>query len=71
MHFNMNKCKIIHLGQNNRHNDHMGGQSLANVTGEKYIGIIITGDLKPSKQCVAAEYKANAMVSMMKKNTRS
>jgi hypothetical protein len=46
----------------------MGGQPLAKVTDEKDLGIIISSDLKPSKQCTAAANKANKMLGMIKRN---
>jgi hypothetical protein len=69
MNFNVDKCKVMHVGRSNhRHDYHMGGQPLAKVTDEKDLGIIICSDLKPSKQCTAAANKANKMLGMIKRN---
>jgi hypothetical protein len=46
----------------------MGGQPLEKVTGEKDLGIIISSDLKPSKQCTASVNKVNKMLGIIKIN---
>ena len=48
MDFNVQKCKIVHFGRNNkRHPYTMDGQTLDVSHAEKDIGVIISEDLKP------------------------
>ncbi|KAJ8036720.1 hypothetical protein HOLleu_20777 [Holothuria leucospilota] len=47
MYFNADKCKVLHFGPNNFSYDYnMNGSILNNVTFEKDLGVVITGDLK-------------------------
>ena len=68
MHFNVNKCKVMHIGKNNPKADYyMNGEKLADSEMERDIGIIISNNLKPSKQCSEAARKANAVLGMITK----
>ena len=54
--FNVKKCKVLHIGHNNVYYEYsMDGEILQSVTEETYLGIIVSNDLKPSKQCVSAD----------------
>jgi hypothetical protein len=44
---------------------HMGGVMLDNVDQEKDLGVVISSDLKVSKQCVQAYGKANKIMGMI------
>ena len=45
--FNVDKCKVMHIGYNNRHFDYlMRGNKLESVNEEKDLGIIVSDDLK-------------------------
>jgi len=45
--FNVEKCKVMHFGYNNRKADYlMDGVNLEHVTEEKDLGVIISEDLK-------------------------
>ena len=58
--FNVKKCKVLHIGHNNAyHNYSMNGEDLQTVSEETDLGIIISSDIKPSKQCICAVKKAN------------
>ncbi|KAK8406035.1 hypothetical protein O3P69_007038 [Scylla paramamosain] len=47
MSFNVDKCKVLHIGNNNDHTDYlMNGTELLKVKEEKDLGVIITSDLK-------------------------
>ena len=46
----------------------MNGEILQSVTEETDLGIIVSNDLKPSKQCVSAVKKANMTVGMIKRH---
>ena len=65
--FNVKKCKVLHIGHNNAYCDYsMNGEVLQSVTEETDLGIIVSNDLKPSKQCVSAVKKANMTLGMIK-----
>ena len=67
--FNVKKCKVLHVGHNNVHHRYsMHGEVLQLVTEETDLGVIISNDLKPSKQCVSAVKKANMTLGMIKRH---
>ena len=61
--FNVDKCKIIHIGLRNCHADY-----LETVDEEKDLGVIVSKDLKWDKQCSQAVKKANRMLGVIKRN---
>ena len=64
MEFNLDKCKVIHIGRNNpQHSYTMKGQALSKADSEKDIGVWITDNLKPSTQCREAYRVASAMLN--------
>ena len=66
MPFNVDKCKVMHLGYVNVKQDYyMAGRKLKDVEEEKDLGIIISNDLKNGKQCTEAAKKANQMLGMI------
>lgn len=68
MSFNLDKCKIIHLGRNNQnYNYTMNNSDLINVKEEKDIGVIVTKDLKPSRQCAEAAKTANFVLGQLRR----
>ena len=68
MKFNVDECKVLHVGRNNIEFEYeMGGDWILNVDNEKDLGIIITKDLKPHEQCVAARNKANKILNMIRR----
>ena len=67
--FSVKKCKSLHIGNNNIHHEYtMESELLQQVTEETDLGVIISQDLKPSKQCVNAVKKANMTLGMMKRH---
>ena len=69
MSFNADKCKVLHFGSKNLgYNYTMAGSTLSSVTSEKDLGVVITNDLKPSKQCAAAAARANRVLGLIKRN---
>ena len=51
--FNLDKCKVMHLGFNNPHVDHFTDAiQIQEVHEEKDLGVIVSDDLKWDKQCV-------------------
>ena len=69
MSFNKSKCKVMHIGRNNPKYDYvMEGHVLDKATEEKDIGVIISHDLKPNKQCIAAASKAKVVLGQMSRS---
>ena len=59
MPFNSDKCKVMHIGQRNiKAKYELLGKELEAYDEEKDLGVIITNDLKPSKQYTEVEKKA-------------
>jgi len=51
--FNMDKCKVMHMGYNNLQAEYVtDGSKLESVNEEKDLGVIISEDLKWDKQAV-------------------
>ena len=60
MSFNVNKCKVLHVGRTNpRHRYFLNGEEVEEVKEEKDLGVLIEDTMKPSKQCLAAAKAAN------------
>ena len=58
--FNVSQCKVMHLGHRNNHSEYyLGNHRLESVNEEKDLGIYIIDNLKPTKQCQQAYYKAS------------
>ena len=73
MPFNLEKCKVMHIGQRNEKTKYeLLGKELDICNEEKDLGVIITNDLKPSKQCIEVEKKAQKILGYIKRqfNTR-
>lgn len=69
MTFNIDKCKVMHLGANNINFSYeMRGNWLNKVTQEKDLGIIVENNLKPSKQCIEARNRANKILGAINRN---
>ena len=55
MSFNVDKCKVMHIGSRNPEEEYtMLNGSLKQTNEEKDLGVIITKDLKTTKQCLEA-----------------
>ncbi|CAM5145823.1 unnamed protein product [Natator depressus] len=68
MKFNVDKCKVMHIGKNNPNYTYiMMGANLATTNQEKDLGVIMDSSLKTSMQCAAAVKKANGMLGIIKK----
>ena len=69
MSFNIDKCKIMHVGNHNpRFQYFMHGVPLQVVEEEKDIGVVIHRSLKPSKHCEKISNTAGAVLSQLSKN---
>jgi len=67
--FNVDKCKVMHIGYKNccAEND-TDGNKLETVTEEKDLGVMVSDKLKWDKQCSEAVIKANKILGMIKQN---
>ena len=64
--FNKDKCHVMHLGRKNtKHFYTMGGFAPRGQSWEEDLGVIVSDDLKPSKQCLVATKKANSVLGRM------
>ena len=67
--FNVDKCKILHIGRNNeQHSYTMEGKKLEKVKEEKDLGVLIDDELKFHKQTALAVKKGNAVLGLIKKS---
>ena len=63
MSFNIDKCHILHVGRSNPEQKYyMDGKELAKTEAEKDIGVLITSNMKPAKQCEKAARTANQIL---------
>ena len=66
--FNVDKCKTIHFGFNNRKASYiMGNKVLEAVEEERDLGVLIHQSMKSSSQCAKVAKAANATLGMMKR----
>ena len=69
MSFNVGKCKVLHIGHSNHGFDYsMNGVNLDSVDEERDLGVVLSGSLKPSKQCAIAASRANRILGLIKRN---
>ena len=67
--FNVKKCKVVHIGHNIAYCGYsMNDEGLQSLMEDTDLGIIVSNDLKPSKQCVSAVKKANMTLGMIKRH---
>ena len=68
MPFNNTKCKVMHIGFRNPRSDYsLQGTVLESTETEKDLGVVISSDLKFSKQCIEAEKKAQKILGYIKR----
>ena len=68
MPFNTTKCKVMHIGHRNPKAEYaLQGSLLEETDLEKDLGVLISSDLKFSKQCIEAEKKAQRMLGYIKR----
>ena len=66
MEFNVEKCKVMHVGGRNRGFKYqMAGQDMKETDIEKDLGVLVCDKLKPSEQCAKAAKKANAVLGQI------
>ena len=68
--FNIEKCKVMHIGSSNpRYPYTLNGQVMQEVSVERdLVGVYIGSSLQPSKQCVEAAKRGNRILGMIKRN---
>ena len=72
MPFNVDKCKVMHIGfRNKKIKYELFGRELASCEMERDLGVIITSDMKSSKQCIEAEKKAQKLLGYIKRQFSS
>ena len=66
--FNVDKCAVIHVGKNNKHNKYqIGDEEIKSSGKERDLGVIINDNGKSSEQCVVAARSANRMLGLIKR----
>ena len=66
MKFNDNKCKVLHIGNNNQLTKYtMNGSELSKVNHARRLGVTISNDFKPDKHCSDVVKKANKLVGFI------
>ena len=70
MPFNIDKCKVMHLGHKNTQAIHkLGSDQIKTAQEEQDLGIIMSADLKVAQQCKKAANTANKVLGMIKRTT--
>ena len=60
MSFNLDKCQVMHIGNNNNRSSYsMGGRDLEEVDEEKDQGVIINNRFRVDRQCAKVTKTAN------------
>jgi len=66
--FNIDKCKVMHVGRTNKSELYdMGGILIKECDEEKDLGVTIDKSFKVGKQCATAAKKANVILGMIKR----
>ena len=69
MHFNVEKCSVMHCGfQNKKNNYEIYGNILRKTICEKDLGILVNPDMKFKDQVSAASKKVNKILGMINRN---
>ena len=68
MQFNVDKCKVMHLGNSNLQTKYqLGGKDLSTTKEEKDLGVIFDDRFKVGKQCLKAAKNGNKTLGMIKR----
>ncbi len=66
MKFNVEKCKVMHIGINNDKVKYlMNGMEVSNTNSERDLGVMISDDLNPRNQCSKVVKTANKLVGFI------
>ena len=69
MEFNPQKCKVMHIGRENRYFSYeMEGCWIETVEEEKDLGVVVDKTMKFSKQCLEARNRANRTLGFINRN---
>lgn len=69
MPFNVNKCKVMHVGHHNPQEKYsLNGEELSTTEAEKDLGVIINNDFKFSTQCIEVEKRAQKLLGYIKRH---
>jgi ribonuclease P/MRP protein subunit RPP40 len=69
MSFNIEKCKVMHLGHGNKEYKYlMNGKELQTVMEERDLGVIISQNLKVSQQCGIAARKGYQLLGLISRS---
>lgn len=69
MAFNTDKCKVMHIGHNNKNYQYtMHGKVLDSTDAERDLGVVIEKSLKPSSQCKKAAARARVVLGQITRN---
>lgn len=72
MAFNVDKCKVMHVGRTNTHPKYyMNNVQLGITKEEKDLGVIVVDDLMVAQHCAYAYSKANRTLGMIRRTIRS
>ena len=72
MSFNVDKCKVMHVGRSNIHSKYyMNDAELGDTSEEKDLGVIIADNLLVAKHCAYAYSKRNRILGMIKRTVVS
>ena len=72
MRFNKSKCRVLHLGRNNRmHQYRLGNDLLEMSSVEKNLGVLVYNSLVMSQQCALVAKKASGILLCLKKSMAS
>jgi len=68
---NTEKCKVLHLGQNNPRYVYRLGEELEGSLVEKDLGILVDEKLNMSQQCALATWKTNGILGFIRRRVTS
>jgi hypothetical protein len=69
MKFNIDKCKIMHIGRTNpKYDYYINGEKLKVVEEETDVGVTVQNNMKPTKQCQKAANTARAVLRTVQRN---
>lgn len=72
MQFNIDKCKVMHIGKNNSNCVYdIDNTPISTTVKEKDLGVVVSNDLKVSSHCVASVKTANRMLGLIKRTFTS
>ena len=69
MPLNVEKCKVVHYGNNNPNIEHLlFGKKLTSSTEEKDLGVLFNKDMSVTNQCLKASKSANKVLGIISRN---